>query len=284
MTSPVNPFEPWRPREVPVPPPIHSARPWRPPPPPPVAVALEEPPVVEPVNPPPRNKRPKRPPQAKRPQPRTPLPCQRRTPIAQLTAFVVLGVLFVICLDSMGWLTSPHTPRLITLGASAGLFIGMAFNSRRGWYNRLTWMAGALALAGIAAWFVPTVHGVNLWSAYRQVEALRTLPAGDVAAFQRGAATRRTVAEDFSSFAPDLTAAEQAWLRRTVDEAIECSDHQLETDPHAALADLQRLDAELAQLEGYALVQNELKTARARAVQACVKRVRPEAGDLRAKK
>jgi hypothetical protein len=282
MTSPVNPFEPWRPREIPVPPPVHSARPWRPPP--PVAVAVEDPPVVELVDPPPRNKRLERPPPAKRPQPRTRPSGQGGTPIAQLTAFVVLGVLFLICLVAVGWLRGAHMPRLMALGACAGLLIGMAFSSRRGWYNRLTWMAGALALAGIAAWFVPTLHGVNLWSAYRQVEAVRTLPAGDVAAFQRGAATRRSVAEDFPSFAPDIFAAEQAWLRRTLDEAIECAGHQLETDPHAALADLQRLDAELMHVQGYASVQHELLMARTRAVQACVKRVRPEVGDLRAKK
>ena len=272
----VNPFEPWRPTEAPVPPPIHAARPWRPSPPPPAAAAVEEPLFVEPVDPPPRKKPAKRPPRPERPQARTGPPCQRRTPVSQLTAFVVLGVLAFLCLDGVGWCRGTHMPRLMALGASAGLFIGMAFNFRRDWYTRLTWMAIALALAGIALWFVPTLNGVNLWSAYRHVESLRTLPPGDVAEYQRGVSARRLLVQDFPSFAPDVSAAEQAWLRRTMDEAIESADHRLETDPHAALADLQRLNAELAFLDQDHPVRKELESARARAVQACVKVVQRE--------
>ncbi|HTU17793.1 MAG TPA: hypothetical protein VMG10_06980 [Gemmataceae bacterium] len=281
MRSNVNPFEPWRPTEAAVPPPLHAARPWRPPPPPPAATAVEDPPLVEPVNPPPRKKPPKRPLPPERPQGQ---PSRRRTPLSQLTAFVLFGVLTCLGLESMGWCRGAHLPRLMALGASIGLFAGMAFNGRRGWRTRVTWMAAALAVAGIALWFVPTMRGVNLWSAYRQVETLRTLPAGEVAVYQRGAAARRTLIEEFPSFAPDIRAAEQAWLRRTVNEAVESADRRLERDPHAALADLQRLNTELAQLEGYASVQKELETARARAVQACVKRVRREAEDLLDKK
>lgn len=160
----------------------------------------------------------------------------------------------------------------------------MTFNRRRDWRTRLTWMAGSLALAGLALWFVPTMRGVNLWSAYRQVEALRALPAGDLAAYQRGAATRRVLVEEFPSFAPEMSAAERAWLRRTVDEAVETADRQLETDPHAALAAVHRLNAELTPLEHYASVQKDLASARARAMQACDKVARREAEELQAKK
>jgi hypothetical protein len=171
----------------------------------------------------------------------------------------------------VGWLRGTHAPRLMALGVSAAVLLGMAMSRRRSWYARLTWMALALALAGITAWFVPTLRGVNLWSAYRQIEALRAVPAGDVAEYQRGAPARRILVQEFPSFAPDVSAAEQSWLRRTVDEAIENADRQLENDPHAALADLHRLNEELARLEHYALVQKELESARRRALQACLK-------------
>ncbi|HTU18573.1 MAG TPA: hypothetical protein VMG10_10980 [Gemmataceae bacterium] len=282
MKGTVNPFEPWRPVEARIPPPLHAGRPWRPPPPPPARAAVEELPSVEPVHPSSWNKPPERP---KRPQGQGGQPSARRTPVSQLTAFVVLGVLVFLCLDSVGWCLGTHMPRLMVLGASAGLFAGMAFHHpRRSWQTRLRGMASALALAGIALWFVPTIHGVSLWSAYRQVEKLRILPAGDVAAYQRGAAARRTVVEDFPSFAPDVSAAEQAWVRRTVNEAIENADRQSKNDPHAALAHLQQLEKDLSRLEHYASVRKELESARRRTLEACAKAVRREAGELLGKK
>jgi hypothetical protein len=180
-------------------------------------------------------------------------------------------VVVILCLEGAGWLRDTHVLRFMALGASTTVLVGMVFDSSRSWYRRLTWMGAALALAGIAAWFMPTLHGVNLWSAYRQIEALRALPAGDMAAYQRGAPARRILVEEFPSFAADVAAAEQAWLRRTVDEAIERADRQLEVDPHGALADLHRLSAELTPLEHYTSVRNELDAARRRALQACVK-------------
>jgi hypothetical protein len=115
-----------------------------------------------------------------------------------------------------------------------------------------------------------------LWSAYRQVEALRNLPAGDLARYQRGAEARQLLVEEFPSFAPDIDAAKQAWIHRTVDEAIENADRQLESDPHAAFANLHRLNTELARLEYYASVQKELESARRRAMQVCAKVVQRE--------
>lgn len=258
MKGTVNPFEPWRPVAARTPPPLHASRPWRPPPPPPVRRAVEEPLLVEPVNPSRRNKPPERP---KRPQGR----------MAHRIAFVVLCLLGLWCLGRVGWFSGTHMPRLIALGASAGMFVGMALSRRRNWRTRLTWMTAALAFAGIALWFVPTSHGVNLWSAYRQVKELHALPAGDVAAYQRGAAALRTLVEDFPSFAADVSAAEQTWLRRTVDEAIEKADRKLKNDPNAALIDLHQLDKDLSQLNPYATVRKDLESARRRAVQACVK-------------
>jgi hypothetical protein len=160
---------------------------------------------------------------------------------------------------------------MLPLGVSAIIFAGMAFENRRSWSTRLAWMVAATAFAAIALWFVPTMHGVNLWSAYRQIEELHALPAGDVAAYQRGAAARRTLVEDFPSFAWDVRAAEKAWLRRTVDEAIENADRRLDKDPDAALVHLHQLDKELSRLDHYASVSKDLKSARRRAVQACVK-------------
>lgn len=177
----------------------------------------------------------------------------------------------LVCLDSVGWLRGAHTLRLIALGASAAILAGMAFHPRRSWYSRLTGMTIALALAAIAAWFVPTLHGINLWSAYRQVEALHVLPPGDIAEFQRSAAARRLLVQDFPAFAPEVQDAELAWLRRTVDEAIENADRQLEADPHRALTALQQLKAELAPLEQYSSVRDQLEAARRRAVDACAK-------------
>jgi hypothetical protein len=183
----------------------------------------------------------------------------------------------LLCLDEVGWLRGTHMPRLIGLGLSGGMFVAMSVpSSRRSWYKRLKGMMIALALAGISLWFVPTVHGVSLWSSYRQIEDLRTLPAGDVAAYQSGAAARKLLVEEFPSFASDLSAAKQAWLRQTVDVAIENADRQLDKDPQAAFAHLHRLNEELARLEHYALVQRELESARGRAMQACAKMVQRE--------
>jgi hypothetical protein len=184
---------------------------------------------------------------------------------------VVLGVLGILSFDIMGWLGGTHAPRLIGLGASVGLFIGMAFSTRRDWSARLTWMAAALALAGITLWFVPTMHGNSLYSAYRQVEKLRTLPAGAIAEYHRNAATRRMLMEEFPSFTADLKQAEKAWLRRTVDEAIENADRQLDKDPDTVLVRLHQVEKELSQLEYYGLVRKDLESARRRAVQACLK-------------
>lgn len=279
MKGNVNPFEPWRPVEVRIPQPIHASRPWRPPPPPPARPAVEEPPFVEPVKPLPRNKPPERLPRAKQPPCRADQPSWARTPIPQLLAVIVFAMLGVVCLDSVGWLRGTHMPRLMALGASAGLFLGMALNARRSWYTRLRGMAISMALAGIALWFVPTLHGVSLWSAYRQVERLRTLAPGAVVAYQRHTQERKTLVEEFPSFVADVSAAERAWFRRTVDEAIENADRKLEIDPQSAFRDLHGLHGELTRLEHLASVQKELgqlEAARQRAMQASAKAVHRE--------
>jgi len=278
MKCAVNPFEPWRPVEARIPPPLHVGRPWRPASSPPVRPAVEELPLVEPVaasgtasgKVPPQ--RPRKPPQE---QGKPPSPVPTATPMAQLTALIALVVFGLLCLDGMGWYRSTHTPRLLVLGTSAGIFLGMVFHGRRSWYKRLRGMAIALALAGIALWLVPTTQGVSLWSAYRYIEELRALPAGDVAGYQRGAAGRRTLVEDFPSFAAEVSAAEQAWFRRTVDEAVENADQQMKNDPETALAYLQQLDQDLSRLEHYALVRKDLESARRRAAQACLKVAQP---------
>jgi hypothetical protein len=81
MKGNVNPFEPWRPQDVDVPPPLHASRPWRPPAPPPrgrAAAATEEPPLAELADPP-RNKPPQRPARPARLSgpPLRPLPARR---------------------------------------------------------------------------------------------------------------------------------------------------------------------------------------------------------------
>jgi hypothetical protein len=267
----VNPFQPWRPTEAHIPPPLHAGQPWRPASPPPKVAAVDDPPLVEPMPAAARNEPRKHQPQPKRPVERRRQPSPGRTSLSQWAAVILLSVLGVMCLASVGWLRGAHAPRLIAIAASSGVLAVMAFNHRRSWYSRLTWMTIALALAAIAAWFVPTMHGVNLWSAYRQVEALRALPSGDVVEYQLGAAARRRLVQDFPAFAQDVYAAEQAWLRRTVDEAVENADRQLEADPHRALTALQQLREELVQLELYPSVRNELEAARRRAVDACAK-------------
>lgn len=268
MKGTVNPFEPWRPVECRIPPPLNAGRPWRPPSPPPARAALEALPVVEPVPPSLRSKPPERP---KRPPGQGGQSSATGTPVSQWIVFIVLCVLGCLCLDSIGWYRATHIPRLIALGASAGLFADMALNQRRSWYTRLQGMAIALAFAGIALWFVPTIHGVSLWSSYRQVEELRSLPAGSITEFQRGAAARQTVVEEFPSFAADLSAAEQAWLHRTVEEAIDKADRHAKSDPHEALAQLHQLDKDLSSMKYYAAVKKDLESARRRALQACLK-------------
>jgi hypothetical protein len=276
MRGNINPFEPWRPVEARIPQPIHASRPWRPSPPPPARQAAEEPPFVLPVNTPRRDGPPAQPARTKQLQNRKERPSSGCIRISQFFALGIFFLLTVLCLDAVDWLRGTHLPRLIAIGASAGFLVAMALNGRRNWYTRLAWMAGALAFAGAAAWFVPTVNGVSLWSAYRQVEAIRNLPAGDLAAYRRGAEARQLLVEEFPSLAADISAAKQAWLRRTVDEAIESADKQLESDPHAAFVNLHRLNMELARLEHYDSVKKELESARRRAMQVCAKLVEHE--------
>jgi hypothetical protein len=187
--------------------------------------------------------------------------------------FFVLGTLGLF---GLGYLGGTHLPRVFTalLAVAAGFTLGIAVFHRRSWYVRLGWIAGGLALAGLAGWFVPTVRGVSLWSAYRQVDELSALLAGDVAGYVNGAAARKELVSEFPTFAEDVTAAEQAWLRRTVDAAIEDADRTLETDPHKALADLHQLNTALAPMEHYALVRKELEAAQQRALRAA-----PDAGE-----
>jgi len=283
MKGTVNPFEPWRPVEARIPPPLHAGRPWRPSPPPPARAAVEELPSVEPVHPSSRNKPPERP---KRPQGQGGQPSARRTPVSQLSASVVLGVLGFLCplclAGLLKGLGETHYFRVIVTLSAIAVSFWAAW--RRDWFTRLRWIAIGLALAGLSAWFVPTLRGVSLWSAYRRVEELRALPPGDVAEYQRGAAARRTLVEEFPSFAADVSTAEQAWLRRTVDEAVENADRQSKNDPHAALAHLQQLEKDLSRLEHFASVRNELESARRRTLEACAKAVRREAGELLGKK
>jgi alkylhydroperoxidase/carboxymuconolactone decarboxylase family protein YurZ len=274
MKGNVNPFEPWRPGESRIPPRLHAGRPWRPSPPQPAQAAMEEPPLVEPVAAPQRDKSPQ---QQKQPQSRTVQPSPQGAPLLQCIACIVLGVLAAFYVGSVGGMSDHHLPRLMVLGASTGLFACMALSHRRSAYSRLRGMAIGLACAGIALWLVPTNRGVNLWSGYQQIDELRALPVGDVAGYQRGAAARRTLVEEFPSLAADVSAAEQAWLRRTVDEAIENAERKLKNDPQAALVNLQRLDKELAPIGHYAALRKEMESAHHRAVQACAKAIQREA-------
>jgi len=288
MNGNVNPFQPWRPAQVDVPPPLHAARPWRPPASTP-AHAEPEPPFVEPVEASPRKHPPKRPPTAKRqratkpsvpPKPVVPLRTDQKVVLGM---FFVLGVLGLV---GLGWLGGTHLPRvfLTLLALAIGFTIGLSVFHRHSWYARLGWMAGGLALAGLAGWFVPTTEGVSLWSAYRQVDELNELPAGDITGYTRGVSARKELVSEFPTFAVDVTAAEQGWIRRTSDAAIEDADRQMETDPHKALASLRQLSAELAKLNHYSLVQGELESARRRAHQTCEKVALEEVEGLLGKK
>jgi hypothetical protein len=276
MKGNVNPFEPWRPIEMKVPPPLHVGRPWRPPAPPARRVAVEEPPFLEPVERP-RNKPPLRQPKPQPPRGQASGPPLRPAP--QRSACPCrLGVLFLVSVVSamalpllVAGMKESHFARVSLADVSAAFGLAMSLVLyRRSWYSRLGWLAGGLALAGLAIWFMPTTHGVSLWSAYRQVEELRTLPAGDLAGYQRGAFARKQVVAEFPTFAVDVRAAEQAWMRRTADALIEKTDHQLGNDPQKALTDLHRANEELSGLEHYPLVKKDVEAARRRAVQACL--------------
>jgi hypothetical protein len=196
-----------------------------------------------------------------------------------LGMFPVLGILGLV---GLGWFGGTHLPRvaIALMAVAAGLTVGVSLVRRRSWYVRLGWMAGGLALAGLAGWFVPTTTGVSLWSAYGQVEELNALPPGDVAGFVRGVPARREVVSEFPTFAEEVAAAEQAWVRRTVDTAIEDADRQIETDPHKALSSLHQLDAQLSRLDPYSLVRTDLEAARRRALQGCLKAAKDEVDGL----
>jgi hypothetical protein len=296
MKGNVNPFEPWRPSRLEVPPPLHAGRPWRPPA--PARAAEPEPPLVEPVDPPARKSPPKGPPERDRRRPPERERCRRLaepstlgTPVSELradqkivlTMFFALGVLGLVGLGGLG---GTHLPRVFfaLLAVAIGCTVGISMARRRSWFARLGWMASGLALAGLAGWFVPTTKGVNLWSAYRQVDQLRSLPAGDTAGYSRGVQARKAMVSEFPTFAEDVAAAEHAWFRRTVDTAIETADRHLESEPHKALRGLHQLNAELARLEHYGIVKAELEAAHKRVVQACLQAAMEEIEDLLGKK
>lgn len=205
---------------------------------------------------------------------------------------VVLGMaplLGILGLIGLGWFGGTHLPRvaIALLAVAAGLTLGISVARRRSWYVRLGWIAGGLAFAGLAGWFVPTAGGISLWSAYRHVDELNALPAGDVAAFIRGVPDRKEVVAEFPSFAEDIAAAEQAWVRRTVDAAIEDADRQIDIDPAKALkalAQLHQLNAELSRTEHFALVRGDLEAARRRALQGSLRAAREEIEGLMEKK
>jgi hypothetical protein len=272
MNGIVNPFEPWRPVEAEIPPPVHASQPWRPTPPTQRADS-EEIPFAELADPPERCKQPKRKCAARRaernrnPSATTIAPKNSRVLVPMV---FLLGLLVVL---GLSWLGGDHFWRItVTLAAvGVGFIVAFSLPSERGWHVRLGWLTAGLTVAALSAWFVPTLHGVSLWSAYAQVEELRTLPVGDMDEYRRGEPARRMLVEAFPSFASDVSAAELAWVRRTVDEAVENADRQLEVDPYAALSDLHRVNAEMARLDQYVSVRNELQAAEQRATQACVK-------------
>jgi hypothetical protein len=285
MKGNVNPFQPWRPAEVEVPPPIHASRPWRPPVPRPTRLCEETSPLAELVDKklPPSDRAPKRGEDcngrgASGPKVQRPIagPPARKAPAPELRADqkAIVGMVFVLgimVLIGMGWLGGTHLPRVAValLAVGAGFTVGISVARRQGWSVRLGWMAAGLALAGLSGWFVPTTGGVNLWSAYRQMDELRALPAGDVAGYLRGAAERKQIVAEFPAFAEDVTEAESAWVRRTADAAIEKADRLLETDAHAALGDLVSVNAALSPLEHYPKVRTDMESALRRARQAC---------------
>lgn len=272
MNGIVNPFEPWRPVEAEIPPPIHASQPWRPTPPTQLA-ASEEIPFAELADPPKRCKQPKRKCAAKRAERERTAPTTREAPKSSRVLVPLIFLLGLLVVLGLSWLGGDHFWRItVTLAAvGAGFIVAFSLPSERGWHVRLGWLAAGLALAALSAWFVPTLHGISLWSAYARVEELRTLPLGDMDEYRRDAPARRMLVEAFPSFASDVSAAELAWVRRTVDEAIENADRRLEVDPHTALSDLHRVNAELSRLDQYVSVRNELQAAEQRAAQACVK-------------
>jgi hypothetical protein len=277
MKGRVNPFEPWRPASLDVPPPIHASRPWRPAQKSPV-VAEVEPPLVEPVDPRAPRKKPQRQPEPQRPCRESPPARRQQTEELRIDQKIVLGMFFVLGilgLLGLGWLGGTHLPRLTfaLLGIAIGFTTGISLARRRVWYARLGWMAAGLTLAALAGWFVPTMRGVSLWSAYQQVDELRALPSGDVAGYVRGAPARKALVSEFPTFAEDVASAERAWMRRTVDTAIEEADRQMASDPHKGLAELHQLKGSLEQMEHYSLVSEELESARRRASEACVKAI-----------
>lgn len=276
MKGILNPFEPWRPADIPIPPPIHASRPWRPAAPTPTRPAREDIPFAEPVEPPVRNRARnhcgKRKDAARVASPKGPTNADAKPTgepsriLGLLGAFFLLAVLTFV---GLSWLGGSHFFRVVVtlLAVTVGFTFALAPAAQRTWSTRLGWMATGLALAGMSAWFVPTLSGTNLWSAYRQVEELRTLPAGAIAEYQRGAADRGILVEEFPSFAPDVRAAELAWLRRTVDEAIENAERRADLDPRGALAELQQLNQEL-RWEQFVSVRDELQAAQQRISQA----------------
>ncbi len=278
MKAIVNPFEPWRPIDLPIPTPLNAGRPWRPSP--PLRPASEEAiPLAESVDPPARKRKQRccgkkkcaaR--KAKKTQPsidRERVGEPKRSRILPIL-FLLLGTLILAGFSCFG---GTHYFRVfVTLFAVfVGFSFGLSPSAEKSWHVRLRWMTCGLALAGLSAWFVPTLSGINLWSAYRQVEDLREMQPGEVDEFLRGAADRHRLVEAFPSFAAEVKSGEAAWLRRTVDEAISSADLRLDTLPCTAATDLQKLSAELKGLDHFDAVRDELQSAIQRAEQACVK-------------
>jgi hypothetical protein len=265
--SDLNPYEPWRPRPERgrLPDPEEVLKPWRPPgysPSP-----SEEPPEERDTE------------WYSGPARKPDWSGDARDMTAGQKWLIVLTIAILIGgLIAIGVQGPTHVSRIAATGAAlwVGLLIALAVSGGWRWYSRVAWAVAGLAGAAACWYFVPTTGGITLAEANRRLNAIRTLPAGEVALFSAGQWERQELFREFPNWKDDIAAAERDWFRRTVTAAVSAADTQRQTDPDAAQESLRKLEDRLTPSPHYDNVWWVLRDARGRVFRSQLVRLEAE--------
>jgi hypothetical protein len=150
------------------------------------------------------------------------------------------------------WMMHPagHWPRLLTgfVCLAVGLGVGLVLARSRRWRSGLVCAAVGVAAASVGWVFVPTTHGLSLWTAHGEADRLAAelaaLPPTDFHAYDREVEARTRLVQTFPSFQAQIKDAESGWGKRSLDSCAAA----LAKIPHDDIDGYRRNQAMRAQL------------------------------------